>query len=147
MQKQYPSGTSLISGIHKFANSRSCQAVRFQDFLQGGLRNKGNSIHRTGNQVINIVETDLVIQEQGNGFFIGTVAGSLARFLVAWVVGAVVWGEYMPDTFFGMTMTTPWFYSALYNGAYMVIDCVLILFVGFLLMKTPAKKYLQPYEA
>ena len=50
-----------------------------------------------------------LFHKQKAGFFIGTVVGSLARFLVAWYVGAVVWGEYMPDTFFGMTMTSPWF--------------------------------------
>ena len=41
-----------------------------------------------------------------------------------------------------MTMTTPWFYSALYNGAYMLPDAVIILVIGAVLLKTPAKKYL-----
>ena len=76
-----------------------------------------------------------------------TVVACVLRFLVHYVVGATIWAEYMPETFFGMTMTTPWFYSALYNIAYMGIDCILILVIGFLLMKTPAKKYLQPYAA
>jgi len=76
------------------------------------------------------------------GIFIGTVVGSVARFLVHYVVGATVWAEYMPETFFGMTMTTPWFYSALYNGSYMVIDMLLCLFVGFLLWK-PLGKYIR----
>ena len=81
------------------------------------------------------------------GFYIGTLVGCGLRFLVHYVVGATIWAAYMPETFFGMTMTTPWFYSALYNGFYMVIDCAIILFVGFLLQKTPAKEFLQPYEA
>ena len=76
------------------------------------------------------------------GFFIGTVAGSLARFLVAWYVGAVVWGEYMPDTFFGMTMTNPWFYSVLYNGSYMLVSMAMCLVVGALLWK-PLGKYIR----
>ena len=80
------------------------------------------------------------------GFYTGTLVGSALRFLVHYVVGATIWAEYMPEQFFGMTMTTPWFYSALYNGFYMVIDCVAILFVGFLLMQTPAKQYLLPYQ-
>ena len=42
--------------------------------------------------------------------FTGTLLGGFARFVVHWVVGATVWGEYMPESFFGMTMTTPWFY-------------------------------------
>ena len=59
------------------------------------------------------------------GVFLGTAVGSTARFLVHYVVGATIWAEYMPEEFFGMTMTSPWFYSLLYNGFYMVIDAVL----------------------
>ena len=61
--------------------------------------------------------------------------GSLARFLVHYVVGATVWAEYMPENFFGMTMHSPWFYSMLYNGSYMVIDMILCLVIGLLLWK------------
>ena len=46
----------------------------------------------------------------------------------------------MPDVFFGMTMTTPWFYSLLYNGFYMGIDMVVCLVIFALLLK-PMKKY------
>jgi thiamine transporter len=49
----------------------------------------------------------------------------------------------MPEEFFGMTMTTPWIYSALYNGAYMLPDLVLILVVYFLLSKTALVRYLK----
>ena len=77
-----------------------------------------------------------------NGFFLGTIAGCAARFLVHYVVGATVWAEYMPEEFFNMTMTTPWIYSALYNGAYMLIDMVAILIVGAILWK-PLGKYLR----
>ncbi len=73
--------------------------------------------------------------------FAGTVVGSAARFLVHYVVGATIWAEYMPEEFFGMTMTTPWFYSLLYNGFYMVIDMILCLVV-FGLIYIPLKKYL-----
>ena len=76
------------------------------------------------------------------GLFIGTVVGSLARFLVHYVVGATVWASYMPETFFGLTMTSPWFYSALYNGSYMLIDMLLCLVVGLLLWK-PMGKYIR----
>ena len=76
-----------------------------------------------------------------SSIFIGTVVGSVARFLVHYVVGATVWAMYMPETFFGMTMTTPWFYSLLYNGFYMVIDMVLCLVV-FAILSKPMEKYL-----
>ena len=80
------------------------------------------------------------------GFYIGTLVGCAARFFVHYVVGATIWAEYMPEEFFGLTMTTPWIYSALYNGFYMVIDCAMVLLIGLLLFKTPAEKYLKPYR-
>ena len=80
------------------------------------------------------------------GFYFGTLAGCSARFAVHYVVGATIWAEYMPDEFFGLTMTTPWIYSALYNGFYMVIDCAMVLLIGLLLFKTPAEKYLRPHR-
>ena len=76
-------------------------------------------------------------------FCLATLVACGARFLVHYVVGATVWAEYMPETFFGMTMTTPWFYSALYNGAYMVPDAAMILVIFLLLQKTPMAKYLK----
>ena len=64
------------------------------------------------------------------------------RFVVHYVTGATLWAEYMPETFFGMTMTTPWVYSALYNGCYMLACTVLVLAAGLLIGQTPLKKYL-----
>ena len=75
-------------------------------------------------------------------FVPAAIVACVARFLVHYVVGATIWAEYMPESFFGMTMTTPWFYSALYNGAYMVPDMVMVLVAGLLLLRTPAKKLL-----
>ncbi len=68
-------------------------------------------------------------------FFYGTLLGSFMRFLVHWIVGATVWAEYMPDHFFGMTMTSPWLYSALYNGSFMAINTALILALGAVLYR------------
>lgn len=80
-----------------------------------------------------------LFHKRKNGLLIGTVVGSVARFIVAWAVGAIVWGEYMPDNFFGMTMTSPWIYSALYNGSYIFINMVLCLAVGALLLGVMGK--------
>ena len=76
------------------------------------------------------------------GFFLGTIAGCVARFLVHWIVGATIWAEYMPEEFFGMTMTSPWLYSILYNGSYMLLDMLLVLVVGAVMYK-PLGKYMQ----
>lgn len=73
-------------------------------------------------------------------FFYGTVAGCIARFLVHWLVGATVWAEYMPERFFGMSMTSPWIYSILYNGSYMLIDLILILVIGVILYRLMPKQ-------
>ena len=49
----------------------------------------------------------------------------------------------MPDEFFGMTMTNPWFYSLLYNGSYMAVDMLLcMLIAGILANNAATKKYL-----
>lgn len=76
------------------------------------------------------------------GFFWGTLVGSLARFVVAWVVGATIWAEYMPESFFGMTMVSPWVYSLLYNGSYILLCMALCLVVGAILYK-PLGKFLR----
>ncbi len=76
------------------------------------------------------------------GFFWGIAAGSTARFLCHYVTGATVWAEYMPESFFGMTMTTPWFYSFLYNGSFIAVDMALCLVVGALVYK-PLGKYIR----
>ncbi len=76
-------------------------------------------------------------------FCLGASVACGARFLVHYVVGATIWAEYMPEAFFGMTMTTPWVYSALYNGAYMLPDLAIILVVYFLLNKTPVARYFR----
>ena len=83
-----------------------------------------------------------LFSKQKNGFFTGCCVGSAARFLVHYLTGVFVWGEYMPETFFGMTMTTPWIYSALYNGSYMLLDLVFCLLLGWLLWK-PLGKYIR----
>ncbi len=76
------------------------------------------------------------------GAFWGTLIGGLARFLVHFVVGATVWAEYMPEEYFGMTMTSPWIYSLLYNLAYMLPN-ILITLVIFALLYKPMGKYLR----
>ena len=78
-----------------------------------------------------------------NGFVWGTVVACALRFLAHYVAGATIWAEYMPADYFGMTMTTPWFYSALYNGSYMILSFVLTLVVGLLLQRNKAVRSLM----
>ena len=72
--------------------------------------------------------------------YTGTLLGSFGRFLVAWVVGATLWAAYMPEEFFGMTMTSPWVYSFLYNSAYMLPNMAVTLTV-FAALQKPLGRY------
>ena len=74
-----------------------------------------------------------------SGYVLGCFAGCAARFLSTWITGATVWAEYMPERFFGMTMTSPWLYSALYNGSYILAGGLLCAIAGVLL-KGPLEK-------
>ena len=76
-----------------------------------------------------------------NGIYWGSLLGTFLRFLVHYVTGATLWAEYMPDEFFGMTMTSPWIYSLLYNIAYMGPNIIITLVI-FGLLYVPMKKYL-----
>jgi len=76
-----------------------------------------------------------------SSLFVGSVIGALGRFLSLYVTGATLWAEYMPDTFFGMTMTSPWMYSVLYNIVPVGLSLVLCLIVSVVLF-IPLKKYI-----
>lgn len=74
------------------------------------------------------------------GVYWGSISGCLLRFLAHLVTGAVIWGKWMPDTFFGMTMTNEWFYSLLYNGSYMAL-CLVSVLILFAVLYRPLRKY------
>ena len=73
------------------------------------------------------------------GIFVGTVVGCLGRFVIHFISGVTVYAQYMPEEFMGMTMTSPVFYSVLYNGTYMLPNTILAIIICALLM-TPAAK-------
>lgn len=112
-----------------------------QFIYQGGLALGWQSI--IGDYLIAFTVLGLagLFRRRPSSLYLGTLMGSAARFLVHYVVGATIWASNMPESFFGMTMTTPWFYSLLYNGAYMLPDAILTLAAAKLLY-TPMKKYI-----
>ena len=73
---------------------------------------------------------------------IGIVVSFLLRFLCHFITGAWIWGEWMPDEFMNMTMTSPWFYSFLYNGWYMLAEIVITVIVAIAIYK-PLKKFIH----
>ena len=72
------------------------------------------------------------------GWIWGTVLGTAGRFVSLLLSGAIIWGEYMPETFMSLTMTSPWFYSFLYNGVLSVAVLAVDLVVLGLMQASPA---------
>lgn len=77
------------------------------------------------------------------GLIPAMILGSLGRFLSIYVTGATLWGAYMPEQFLGMTMTSPWLYSLLYNLP-ILISGVLCAVIGGVLYALPSlRRYLS----
>ena len=116
-----------------------------QFLLDGGLALGWQSI--IGDYLLAYTALGLagLLSKRKGGFFWGTLLGGFARLTVTWVVGATIWREYMPESFFGMTMVSPWVYSLLYNGSYIGLSLVLCLVVGGILSQ-PLGKYLKRVE-
>ena len=55
---------------------------------------------------------------------VGIAVTFVLRFCCHLLTGVWIWGEWMPETFMNMTMTSPWLYSFLYNGWYMLAEMV-----------------------
>lgn len=53
------------------------------------------------------------------------IIGGLARFSIHYLSGITIYAVWMPDRFWGMPMTSPYIYSALYNGGYMLPSIIL----------------------
>jgi len=73
------------------------------------------------------------------GYIWGTLLGCFVRFLVHYISGIVLYAEYMPDEFLGLTMTSVPFYSALYNGLYMLPNTIIALIICGILEKPMEK--------
>jgi len=118
----------------------SCAHALLQTLFEGGIALGWQSI--VGDFLLAYAVLGIAGLFKGK-FCLAAVVSCTARFFIHYVVGATIWAEYMPEQFFGMTMTTPWIYSVLYNGAYMLPDLVLILVVYLLLSKTALCRYLK----
>ena len=71
------------------------------------------------------------------------IVGCAARFIIHYISGFTVYAKWMPDEFMGLPMTSPFIYSALYNGGYMLPCTILAVVVCALLITVkPIKKWL-----
>ena len=73
---------------------------------------------------------------------IGIAVVFVGRFLCHYITGVWIWGGWMPENFMNMTMTSPWMYSLLYNGWYMLAELVVTEIAAALLYK-PLKKFIH----
>ena len=55
---------------------------------------------------------------------VGIAVTFTLRFLCHLITGVWIWGGWMPETFMNLTMTSPWLYSFLYNGWYMLAELI-----------------------
>ena len=56
---------------------------------------------------------------------LAALLGCIGRFVIHFISGVTIYAEYMPETFLGMTMPSPFIYSILYNGTYMLPNTVI----------------------
>lgn len=83
-----------------------------------------------------------LLKRKANLIPLAALIAGAARFLVHYISGVTVYAEYMPEEFMGLTMTSPFFYSALYNGGYMLPSTILAIVVCAALM-APLRKFLN----
>ena len=85
-----------------------------------------------------------VLKGKANTAWLAALMGCAARFVVHYLSGVTVYAEWMPEEFLGMTMTTPFFYSFLYNLFYMLPSTMITLVGVFALsMVAPIRKWLE----
>ncbi len=76
------------------------------------------------------------------GFIPAVLLGCIGRLVVLYIVGAVIWGEYMPEEFLGMKMTNVWFYSLLYQIPIMLSVAACTVVGSALWAIPPVRKYI-----
>ena len=85
---------------------------------------------------------DTVMKNRRAAVAVGIAVTFFLRFLCHLVTGAWIWGEWMPEEFMNLPMTSPWLYSFLYNGWYMLAELVLTEIVAMLIYG-PLGKYFR----
>lgn len=74
---------------------------------------------------------------------LSVILGCTARFITHYISGVTVYARHMPEVFMDLPMTSPYIYSLLYNGEYMLPNTVIAVVVCLALAK-PLQKWLFP---
>ena len=85
---------------------------------------------------------DICVKNPRAALAIGIVVTFFLRFVCHLLTGVWIWGEWMPEEFMGLPMTSPWLYSFLYNGWYMAAELVVTEIVAMAIYK-PLGKYFR----
>lgn len=83
-----------------------------------------------------------LLKNRDKQVWLAAIVGGVARFIVHYISGVTVYARWMPDEFMGMAMTSPFFYSALYNGGYMLPSTILAVLACVALAK-PLQGFLR----
>ena len=67
---------------------------------------------------------------------LSTVTGAAGCLLSFVLSGVLVWGEYMPESFWGMRMVNIWVYSLIYNGSFVLCNAVICAVALVILKRT-----------
>ena len=82
---------------------------------------------------------DVFMGKKRSAVAVGIAVTFILRFVCHLITGAWIWGKWMPEEFMGLPMTSPWLYSFLYNGWYMLAELVLTEIVAMLIYKPLGK--------
>ena len=85
-----------------------------------------------------------VLKRKANVAWLAALIGCVARFIVHYISGVTVYAQWMPEEFLGMTMTSVWVYSALYNFFYMIPSTIITVVAVLALSRASAiRKWLE----
>ena len=73
--------------------------------------------------------------------FVGILVTFLLRFLCHYITGVWVWGGWAEGTYLGIGTPTPWIYSAVYNGWYMLFEIIITECVAMILYQALGKYF------
>lgn len=77
-----------------------------------------------------------------HGAIWGTIVACIARFVVHFISGITIYRIIAPTELFNITYTSPWLYSLVYNGTYMLPNTILAVIVCGMLAR-PLGRYLR----
>ena len=83
-----------------------------------------------------------IFKKKYNLLPVAALVGCFARFVIHFISGVTVYAQYMPEEFMGLPMSSPYLYSCLYNGWYMLAELVATEIVA-MLMYAPLGKYIR----